>query len=83
MGEGSHSACQNRADKMLWSLGLPGMTGQGVRGLGFPSHLQLLQLLPSHSKKIVRPKVTWEKDLAGLSGGPQRSACHGACVENL
>lgn len=44
---GGHLAHQNGAEKILWSLGLQGVTKQKVQGLGIPCHLKLLQLLPS------------------------------------
>ena len=55
---GSHSACRNRAEKILWSLGLWAATEEEGQGLGFPSFLKLLQLLPSRCKKILKPKRT-------------------------
>lgn len=63
---GSQLACQNRAEKILRSPGLWGVTKQEVPGLGFPSHLKFLQPLPSQCREIFKSKLTGGKELFGV-----------------
>ena len=55
---GSRSACQNRTEQILWSLGLWAGTEEEAQSLVFSSHLKLLQLTSGGCKKISKPKQT-------------------------
>lgn len=75
---GGPLAGRDRAEKALWSQGVRAVTRQEARGLGCPSHLEFLQLLPSPGRESCKAKGTWEEELAELFGGTQLSRPPGA-----